>query len=190
MRTLEQDVASQQRRYEQGLAKLAFASEQVTVMQEELTNLAPILESSAEQTQELMQMCQDRLPVVERTRRLVERDRNQATKEARAVEQSMKECEDDLSEALPILNAAIRALNTLTSSDITNVKAMLNPPAGVRLVMSAVCIMMSVAPDRVKDVEHPTKKIDDYWGPARRLLSDFNFLDKLKACVPWHGSLD
>ena len=111
----------------------------------------------------------------------VERDRNQATKEARAVERSMQECTDDLSEALPILNSAIRALNTLTSSDITAVKAMLNPPAGVRLVMSAVCIMLQVAPDRVKDVEHPTKKIDDFWGPARRLLADYNFLDRLKS---------
>ena len=174
------EVVSQQRRYEQGLAKLAFASEQVAVMQQELENLAPVLESSHEQTQELMAMCQERLPVVERTRKLVERDRNQATKEARAVQLSMKECEDDLSEALPVLNAAIRALNTLTSSDIKTVKSMLNPPAGVRLVMSAVCIMLGVPPDRVKDVEHPTKKIDDYWGPARRLLADFNFLDKLK----------
>ena len=181
LHTQRKEVVQAQQRYEQGLAKLAFASGQVSVMRQELVNLAPVLESSAEQTQELMQMCQERLPVVERTRKLVERDRNQATKEARAVERSMQECTDDLSEALPILNSAIRALNTLTSSDITAVKAMLNPPAGVRLVMSAVCIMLQVAPDRVKDVEHPTKKIDDFWGPARRLLADYNFLDRLKS---------
>ena len=57
---------------------------------------------------------------------------------------------------------------------------MLNPPAGVRLVMSAVCIMLGIAPDRVKDLERPGKKIDDYWGPARRLLGDYGFLDTLK----------
>ena len=34
---------------------------------------------------------------------------------------------------------------------IGEVKAMKNPPAGVRLVMEAVCVMKQIKPDRVKD---------------------------------------
>ena len=59
-------------------------------------------------------------------------------------------------------------MNTLTAADISLVKSMLNPPAGVRLVMSAVCIMLGIAPDRVKDLERPGKKIDDFWESSQK----------------------
>jgi dynein heavy chain len=42
---------------------------------------------------------------------------------------------------MPALNAAIAALDTLKQQDITLVKSMTNPPAGVRMVMEAVCIL-------------------------------------------------
>lgn len=42
---------------------------------------------------------------------------------------------------MPALNAAISALDTLKQNDISIVKAMTNPPSGVKLVMEAVCIM-------------------------------------------------
>ena len=42
---------------------------------------------------------------------------------------------------MPALNAAISALNTLKQNDISEVKAMMNPPMGVKLVMEAVCIL-------------------------------------------------
>lgn len=51
------------------------------------------------------------------------------------------ECDADLQEVMPILNAANAALNTLTSQDIQIVKSMKRPPAGVRLVMEAVCVL-------------------------------------------------
>ena len=42
---------------------------------------------------------------------------------------------------MPILNAANAALQTLTPQDIQIVKSMKRPPAGVRLVMEAICIL-------------------------------------------------
>lgn len=51
------------------------------------------------------------------------------------------ECDANLEEAMPILNEAQAALNTLTQADIAVVKAMKNPPAGVKLVLEAVCIL-------------------------------------------------
>ena len=36
-------------------------------------------------------------------------------------------------------------------SDITIVKAMKNPPAGVKLVMAAVCVMKEIKPDKIND---------------------------------------
>lgn len=36
-------------------------------------------------------------------------------------------------------------------ADIAIVKAMKNPPSGVKLVMAAVCVMRGIPPDRVPD---------------------------------------
>ena len=78
-----------------------------------------------------------------------------------------------------MLNAAIAALDTLTSSDITEVKGMSNPPAPVKMVMEAVCIMKGVKPARVKNKDG--KMGDDYWESAKKMLMDSKFLDLLKA---------
>lgn len=81
---------------------------------------------------------------------------------------------------MPMLNSAIAALNTLTKSDITEVKAMKNPPGVVKTVMEAVCLMLSIKPKRVNDPSNPAKKIDDYWSPSQTLLGDPQFLTKLQ----------
>jgi dynein heavy chain len=55
--------------------------------------------------------------------------------EAAAAAQAIKDdCESDLAEAIPALEAALQALDTLKPPDITIVKSMKNPPAGVKLV--------------------------------------------------------
>lgn len=82
--------------------------------------------------------------------------------------------------ALPLLESAISALNTLTKTDITEVKAMKNPPFVVKLVMEAVCHTMSIKPKKINDPNNPGKKIDDYWTPSQGLLGDAQFLTKLK----------
>ncbi|PNH07360.1 Dynein heavy chain 7, axonemal [Tetrabaena socialis] len=73
------------------------------------------------------------------------------------------------------------ALDTLTKSDVTEVKAMKNPPAGVKLVMETVCQMLSIKPNKVNDHTNSAKKVNDYWGPSQALLADTKFLDTLRA---------
>ena len=72
------------------------------------------------------------------------------------------ECESDLAEAMPLLESALRALDTLTKNDVTEVKGMKSPPSGVKLVLEAVCILKNVKPARVKDAQSG-KMVDDYW---------------------------
>lgn len=43
------------------------------------------------------------------------------------------------------------ALNTLKPADITVVKSMKNPPQAIKLVMAAVCVMLEIKPDKVKN---------------------------------------
>ena len=68
----------------------------------------------------------------------------------------------------------------LQPADITIVKSMSNPPAGVKLVMAAVCVMRDIKPEKINDPAGTGKKILDYWGPSKKLLGDMNFLNNLK----------
>ena len=96
---------------------------------------------------------------------------------ARAAEAQLlkDECETDLAQAIPILEDAIEALNTLKPTDITLVKSMKNPPAAIKMVMAAVCVMRDVPPDRLTDPSTGRRSID-YWGPSKRILGDMYFL--------------
>ena len=40
--------------------------------------------------------------------------------------------------------------------------------------------MMEVKPGKADDPDNPGKKIQDYWGPGKKLLSTPKFLDSLK----------
>ncbi len=58
------------------------------------------------------------------------------------------------------------------------VKTMKQPPPGVRLVMEAICVIKSIKPERVNDAAG--KRVDDYWKPSLKLLSDMKFLESLQ----------
>lgn len=59
------------------------------------------------------------------------------------------------------------------------VRALLHPPIGVKLVIEAVCIMKEVKPKKVAG-DKPGVKIDDYWDPGKALLQDpTKFLESL-----------
>lgn len=70
-------------------------------------------------------------------------------------------------------------MDTLSKNDITELKGMKSPPAGVKLVMEAVCIMKNVKPTRLKD-PGSGKMVDDYWESSKKVLADAGFLQSLK----------
>ncbi len=57
---------------------------------------------------------------------------------------------------------------------------MKNPPAGVKLVMEAICILKGMKPDRIPDPSGSGKKIEDFWAPSKKLLGDMKFLQSLR----------
>ncbi|XP_057310450.1 dynein axonemal heavy chain 3-like isoform X2 [Hydractinia symbiolongicarpus] len=181
LRTKREETMSLKNRYIIGLEKLEFAASQVSVMKDELIALQPkLVETSAETEKLMVKIAQDTVEV-EAKKEVVSADEAVAN-EAAAVAQGIKsECEADLAEAIPALEAAVSALNTLKPSDISQVKAMKNPPGIVKLVMEAVCIMKSIKPERKPDPSGSGKMIEDYWGPSQKILGDMRFLDSLKA---------
>lgn len=135
------DIKRQQMRYETGLEKLDFAAGQVAVMQEEIRALQPQLQAKSQQSDKLMIKIEQDTVNVEAKKEVVAADEALANEAAAAAQAIKDDCESDLAEATPALEAALAALDTLKPADVTIVKSMKNPPAGVRLVMEAVCVL-------------------------------------------------
>ncbi|CAH3998948.1 unnamed protein product [Pieris brassicae] len=165
-------------RYETGLEQLEFAAGQVAVMQQNLIDLQPLLVETSDKTEKLMIKIEQDTVVVEKQKEIVGADEALANEAAAAAQAIKDDCESDLAEAVPALQAALDALNTLKPADITLVKSMKNPPAGVKLVMEAVCVMKGIKGDRKMDANG--KPFDDFWGPSQKMLGDMKFLESLK----------
>ncbi|XP_010788876.1 dynein heavy chain 12, axonemal [Notothenia coriiceps] len=173
-------VMKAKQRYTNGLDKLAFAESQVSEMKKELVDLQPKLEQATIDNNKMMKVIEVESVQVEAKSKVVRVDEEAATIKANAAQALKNECESDLAEAIPALEAALSALNTLKPSDVTIVKSMKNPPSGVKLVMSAVCVMKDIKPDKIVDPAGTGKKVLDYWGPSKKLLGDMNFLRDLR----------
>merc|ERR1711988_472741 len=81
--------------------------------------------------------------------------------------------QDVLDQQMPALAAVVDAISNIDKADITELKAMNNPPRGVKIVMETICILLRVPPVRVGG------GCLDYWQPSVRLLGDSKFLNKI-----------
>ncbi|ETV99156.1 hypothetical protein H310_08559 [Aphanomyces invadans] len=167
-------------RYDVGLEKIQFAEANVSVMRKELVDMQPILDKSTKDTAVLMEEIQAKLPGVEKTRAEVQADVAIADASKAQCEAQKASVEADLAEAVPALEEALKALDTIKASEINEVKAMANPPAGVKLVCEGVCVMLGIKPNRIPDPADPSKRIMDFWGPSVKMLSDSTFIQQLK----------
>ncbi|XP_053132763.1 dynein axonemal heavy chain 7 isoform X3 [Hemicordylus capensis] len=172
-------VMKMKKRYEVGLEKLDSAASQVATMQIELEALQPQLRVASKQVDEMMIEIEKESLEVAKTEKIVKADEAVANEQAMAAKAIKDECDADLAEALPILESALAALDTLTAQDITVVKSMKSPPAGVKLVMEAICILKGIKADKIPDPTGTGKKMEDFWGPAKKLLGDMRFLQSL-----------
>ncbi|XP_073074509.1 dynein axonemal heavy chain 7 isoform X1 [Manis javanica] len=173
------EVMKMKKRYEVGLDKLDSAASQVATMQLELEALHPQLKVASKEVDEMMVIIERESVEVAKTEKIVKADETVANEQAMASKAIKDECDADLAGALPILESALSALDTLTAQDITVVKSMKSPPAGVKLVMEAICILKGIKADKIPDPTGSGKKIEDFWGPAKRLLGDIRFLQSL-----------
>ncbi|ESN93064.1 hypothetical protein HELRODRAFT_69886 [Helobdella robusta] len=172
-----QKVTLLKNQYEVGLEKLEFAKSQVAIMQTELTDLQPMLVAASRQVDEVMVDIEHDSREVLVVEKNVKADEAVANAQAEEAANIKSECDADLADAMVIMNAANAALNTLTMNDITIVKAMKNPPAGVKLVMEAVCVLKGIKPE--KSIDRDGKKFDDFWKASLKLLAETKFLESL-----------
>ncbi|CAK8675251.1 unnamed protein product [Clavelina lepadiformis] len=174
------EVHKLKRRYEVGLEKLNSAASQVADMQKELRDLQPQLVVASKEVDEIMVNVEKESIEVAKVEKVVKADEAVANEQAKVAKGIKDECDADLAEAIPVLEAALSALNTLTPADITVVKAMKNPPYPVKLTMETICILKGIKPDRIPDPSGSGKKVEDFWGPSKKVLGDMKFLQGLR----------
>ncbi|XP_063226606.1 dynein axonemal heavy chain 3 [Bacillus rossius redtenbacheri] len=173
------DIVTLRSRYTTGLEKLDFAAGQIFELQDKLKKMQPGLELASAKTEKLLITIEQETIIVERQKEIVGAETASANEAAASAQAMRDKCDQELGKAVPALIEATRALDTLKPQDITIVKSMKNPPAGVRLVLEAVCVMLAIKPDRRPD---PGGRgyVDDYWGPSLRMLADLKFLENLR----------
>lgn len=155
-----------------GLDKLNNTTKEVEKMKEELRNLQPVLEKTQKEVDEMMVVITKDKKEADETKKLVTEQEAEANDQAAKAKVIKDDAEADLAKALPALDAALESLKNLSRADIVEVKALKNPPEGVRLVMEATCIMFEEKPKMVADPNRVGKKIADYWENATKLLAD------------------
>ncbi|KAM6955770.1 LOW QUALITY PROTEIN: dynein axonemal heavy chain 7-like [Lycodopsis pacificus] len=179
LKTKRSEVMKLKYRYEMGLEKLESAADQVATMQITLEALQPKLRVASKEVDEMMVGVEHESVEVANTEKVVKEDEAVANKQAMDAKAIKDECDADLAKAMPILESALSALKTLTNQDITVVKSMISPPPGVKLVMEAICILEGIKPDRIPDPSCSGERVEDFWGPAKKLLGDIRFLQSL-----------
>lgn len=180
------EVQSKRSRLQNGVDKIIATKEQVAGMQEQLVALKPQLEKTQIDVEDMMKQITLDKKDADETKAVVEKEEQIANKKAADTKAIADDAQRDLDEALPALEAAVQCLNRLKKSDIDEVKALKNPPHGVKLTMEAACIIFGIKPTMKADPDKPGQKVKDFWesaqktilGNAKKLMEDMLKFDK------------
>ena len=165
-----------------GLDKLKATKTIIADLKQKLADNQPVLErTKVEVGEQQIQIAKDKedAQVVKAEAEVSSAAANKKSAECAGIKAS---AEAGLAEALPALDAAVKCLAKLDKSQIVEVKALKKPPEGVRTTLMAVAIMFEIKSVKIPDPDNPQKKIDDYWGPASKMLNDLG-PDKFKQAL-------
>jgi len=151
-------------RFANGLQKMDETNKVIDTLQAELTALKPILKEKSEATAVLLEQVSKDEVEAGKVREVVTAETEIVSKQTVEVQAIQADAQKDLDEALPALDAAMSALNSLTKSDIVEVKSFAKPPALVQTTMEAVCVLLGEKTD---------------WDSAKKVLGDSGFMNKL-----------
>jgi dynein heavy chain len=109
-----------------------------------MERLAPIIADSSVETEALIKETAVEEEKALLVKMRVSADEAVVNRQAGETEAAAYDCQRDLDEALPALRAAEQALSKLKKADISEMKAMANPPEKVKTVMETVCLLFEI----------------------------------------------
>ncbi|XP_011862155.1 PREDICTED: dynein heavy chain 2, axonemal [Vollenhovia emeryi] len=160
-----QDLADQANKLRGGLSKIDDTRVKVKEMAAEL-------EVTQRQVHKSTGECEEFLVTIVNQSRDADETQKQITAKSLRIAEEQKEFKKleelaraDLATVEPALNEAIKALETLSKKDLSEIKSFARPPPKVEMVMEAVMILKNSEPT---------------WAEAKRQLSDVNFINTLR----------
>ena len=170
-----EEINLQKSRLQNGLDKLSDTEGKIDVMKLELVELGPVIAKTTEEVEAMIEVIKVDTAKADETKAQVLAQEEAANAKAAEAQAIADDAQADLDKALPALDQALNSLKLLTKADIVEVKAMRNPPAGVRLVMEVVCIIFGQKPKMVEDKSpgaKPGAKVADYWEASSKMVQD------------------
>ena len=167
-------ISSAKHRYDHGLDTLKKTEEEVEDKQAALELLKPHLKTTMAETEAAeIDIAKEKDDAAEIRSVVAKEEQETAEKEAgsRAIADN---CNAELAEALPALNKAMDAVKNIDKGQLTLIKAMGSPPEGIKMIMSAVCIMFGEFVKAKKDASGKLQnELDLYWDVCKKkILND------------------
>ena len=177
-----EEVDTKRQRLKIGLDKISTTKSQVSALQTDLVELQPLLVVKGKEVDEMMIVIAKDKEEADKVKAKVMIQEEEANTMAAAAKEISDDAQADLDEALPALAAATECLKNLKKAHIDEVKALANPPGGVKLTLEVTCLYFEIAPIKKNDPDNPGQKIEDYFEAGKKgLLTDANkFLGMLQ----------
>ena len=173
------ELTKGKQRYFDGLEMLLSTQQSVTTMQETLERNKPMIVEAQRRTGELLEKIDIETAAADKERAAVAVEEAQANRIAEGARAVKLDCEANLNAAMPALNASLEAVSSIDKRELVELKTMQNPNEKIRKTMEAVCVLLDVKPNIIKD-PNSTKKTIDYWTPTRtRVMADVEEFKKL-----------
>ncbi|XP_050527307.1 dynein axonemal heavy chain 1-like [Daktulosphaira vitifoliae] len=173
------EITGSMNKLQTGLNKLLSTTEDIKVMQAELIEIKPVIEGAKDEVDKMVITIEADREIAGVKKLEVAKVEEMAIKIAEETHELARDAQRDLDKALPLLLEAEESLKSLNKNDISEIKVLKKPPAGVVLVLESICIMKNVKPIKITSGALG-KKILDYWEPSRNMISDpASFLNSL-----------
>ncbi|MES1912723.1 MAG: hypothetical protein MHM6MM_004949 [Cercozoa sp. M6MM] len=157
-------------RYCAGVEKIQQSANEVHSLKEKLSQSKIAVTQKSEECETVISELSVRRQQVETMQTTANEKQEELKKEAVVIQRCKQEAEDSLSAALPALEAAAEALRALQKEDITEIRALANPPLPVKLVLQCV---LELKPSGTEDPSGG-------WAAARAMMADAQFIGKLR----------
>ncbi|TPX78384.1 hypothetical protein CcCBS67573_g00352 [Chytriomyces confervae] len=152
-------------RLESGLGKLDESSKQLEVLNVQLAEQNIAVRNKTEACNKLLEVITKNTAEAEEKKTMAEAKGIELDAQNVQIAKDKEEAESALAEALPALEEAKLALNSLSSSEITEIRSFAKPPKEVQKVCECICVIKGI-----KDVS---------WKSAKTMMSQGDFKSSL-----------
>eukprot|EP01062_Namystynia_karyoxenos_P078362 TRINITY_DN805_c0_g2_i2.p1 TRINITY_DN805_c0_g2~~TRINITY_DN805_c0_g2_i2.p1 ORF type:complete len:4436 (+),score=1940.78 TRINITY_DN805_c0_g2_i2:809-13309(+) len=165
----KQEISQAKHRYDRGLEVLAKTEQEVDDKQEELELLKPNLKRTMAETAEAEKDIAIKKDEANEIKARVAKDEEETAVIESGARKLQQTCSDELSQATPALEQAMEAVRNIDKGQLTLVKSMGSPPNGVKVIMSAVCVLFG---ETVKPKKDASGKMQDegdlFWDICKK----------------------